>query len=318
MGRISLAVVALCVGVTACSDEAPITGVQPVEPSAASVQGQPGQNVRTNPTPDAVIRMIEGANARLAALGSSVRIQEAWLFTVGVGTDPYRRLRTGARWAWNPIYYYLDEADFTTQLPVADVDAALVHSYQRWNAVKASGIRAERTTDPAPGNHDILDGPPSTGCVDYTADVWSPDYTGFFPVADVVVGGWLSGDWFDACVGPDVIGVTFSFSYGDANRDHYTDRLYVEQYFNSDYEWVTSGATFLGNQMDLESIATHEDGHTFGLGHYGGAGKVPPGLFSSGNFKMFFSPEAIMNPGYLGGVKRNLYSIDEAALRTLY
>jgi hypothetical protein len=318
MVRGTLPALGLCIAVSlaGCADQRQVFDVEPVSQGAASVR-QNFTPVPPDPTPPQVALMVEAANAKLASLGSTVRVNEIWLFTVGAGTSPFQQLRIGGRWIGDPVYY-LDVPDFTTQLNSADVEATLVNSFETWNQVNASGIRAERIT-PSVGNVDVFDGSAATFCLDFTAEVWGPGFSFIVPAADIVVGGWMPGSWFEQCLGsPNIIGVTILLLQGDADNDNYTDNLYVEQYYNDQFTWVLEGAQFLSSDVDLESVAVHENGHALGLGHYGGAGKVPPGLFSSGNFSMIFSPEAVMNPGYLGGEKRDLFSIDEAALRTLY
>lgn len=317
-----LALFLVIVTASACTDSAPVA---PDGPGISFAKGHVTW-LDVDPTPAALVRLVETTNAMLAERGIPMRINAVWPFTVGRGTDPFKSLRTGSRWAWNPVTFYLDEGDFTPQLPSGDVESVLVDSYEKWNGVKASSLRTERIT-PNVGNVDIFDGKipgPSGPCeanIDFTAEVWGPGFIEFEPAADIVVGGWLPAQWFIDCLGnPNILGVTFSISFGDGNADNYLDRLYVEQYYNEGFTWLTEGATFLGPlaEVDLESIAVHENGHSLGLGHYGGAGKVNNGTLRSGNFDMIFSPQAVMNPGYLGGEKRTLFSIDEAALRTLY
>jgi hypothetical protein len=190
-------------------------------------------------------------------------------------------------------------------------------------------------------NNDILDGiilgdhdgKPETpdvcvDIVDLTATDVLNEYdpaTGnidFDPVTDNLFAGWLPAQYFEDCLGNEnILGVTWTFSDVDGaltgERDNYRDRIYTEQYYNAGYSWVTSGAVFLGDDMDVESIVLHEVGHTHGLGHFGGPNPNEPFKLQP-NGKVF-DPEAVMNPFYLGGdEKRSLLPTDISALKALY
>lgn len=279
--------------------------------------------------PAAVARitdMVDRFNAQLYDRGVDARLDYPWFFMVGGGTDPWNRLRTGARWPDSPVTYVIKER-FTADLPPAVTEATLQRAYTTWNEVRNSHIEATRVADPFPGlNTDILDGTIINGqcldVVDIAADnlfYYDPS-TGdiiFLPVADIVIGGWLGLDYFVECLGsPFIIGVTWSFSAGDSNGDNYVDQLYVEQYYNDLFRWVTSGAQLFSDDLDLETIALHENGHTHGLGHFGGP--LPGQELRLRPNGRIFTPEAVMNPLYLGGEKRVPYPTDLAALRTLY
>jgi hypothetical protein len=285
---------------------------------------------QADPTPAKVAQLVERINARLEAGGSALRLTEAWFFTVGHGVDPYRRLRTGVRWYKNDVTYLLDESDYAgSNLPAAEVDPALDAAYQTWNGVHGSSLWASRTADGG-GNYDILDAVVLDGggnCVDIV-DTTSPNLlaydpaTGQFeidPEADIVFGGWIDPAYFSNCLGSaNIIGVTWSFSSGDANHDNYPDLVYVEQYYNPAFAWTTTDAVYLdfGAPIDVQTIAVHENGHAIGLGHFGGPNANQPFKLQP-NLRVF-DPEAVMNPYYLGGEKREPLSTDVAAVKTLY
>jgi hypothetical protein len=285
---------------------------------------------QADPTPPKAVQLIERVNARLEAGGSSIRLAEAWFFTVGRGVDPYRRLRTGVRWYKDHVTYLLDGSDYVDSgLSYLEVDAALMAGYDTWNGVPQSSLLTTRATDGG-GNYDVLDAvvrDAGGNCVDIV-DTTSPNLiaydpaTGSFeldPEADIVFGGWIDPAYFSACLGSaEIIGVTWSFSAGDSNGDQYPDLVYVEQFYNPAFAWTTMDAVYLDFQapIDIETIAVHENGHALGLGHFGGPNLRQP--FKLHPNLRVFDPEAVMNPYYLGGEKRVLFPTDQAALRTLY
>ena len=264
---------------------------------------------------------IDRANARLASTGSNLRIVKATFFTKGQGVPEYANLRIGAKWPYRNISYVVDGSDLTPDVPAAASTAAIVNGYNAWNAVDNTTVTATRIADDGT-NFDILDGTyDSAGqCVDLF-DLTSPNLDlnsgQIFPAADIVVGGWLPDTYFAGCLGSSsILAITFTFSDGDINADNYVDTLYVEQFYNERFAWVTGGSTFLGPTEDIESVAVHENGHALGLDHVGGPVQNQPFKLQP-NGKVF-NPEAVMNPAYLGGEKRLLFNTDRAALRTLY
>lgn len=268
-------------------------------------------------------QMIDQANAQLAASGSSVRIVKASFFVKGHGVPEYRNLRTGSKWPYRTVSYIIDGSDLTVDVPAANSAAAIVSGYNSWNAIENTNITAAQAPDNG-SNFDVLDGTfhPVTGQCLSIFDLSSPNLDlsagQIFPAADIVVGGWLAPQYFSSCLGSSsILGVTWTFASGDANSDQYVDTLYVEQYYNEGFSWVTSGSQFLGTTEDIESVVVHENGHALGLDHVGGPNDNQP--FKLHPNLRVFSPEAVMNPFYLGGDdKRSPLPTDVAGLRTLY
>lgn len=329
--------VILILAAAACQDSLPTESTSPNDgASVPSLVERPAADAKValNPQLHRVVEQVDEFNARLAAAGSEMRLHYPWLFVVGAGnddehgrdgdegTDPFARLRTGARWIQANVSYIIDESDHTMDAPVADVDAAVTAGFETWDGAPHSGLSSSRQPDPG-GNFDILDGTIVGGDCVSVFDLTSPNLdlnTGqISPEADVVFGGWLPAEYFVECLGNELIlGVTWFFSGGDANGDKYADQQYVEQFYNDGFPWGTSGSVFLdfATPIDIESIIVHEVGHTHGLGHFGGpVNRQPFTLKPNGRV---FNPEAVMNPFYLNGEKRDLLPTDVAAFSALY
>jgi hypothetical protein len=268
-------------------------------------------------------QMIDQANSELAATGSNVRIVKASFFVRGHGVPDFRNLRIGTKWPFRTVSYIVDGSDMTVDVPAANAAAAIVSGYNSWNAIENTNITAVQAPDNGT-NFDVLDGTfhPVTGACLTIFDITSPNLNlsngTISPAADIVVGGWLKPQYFSSCLGSSsILGVTFTFADGDVNSDQYIDTLYVEQYYNEGFAWVTNGAVFLGPTQDIESVVVHENGHALGLDHTGGPNLNQP--FKLHPNLRVFSPEAVMNPFYLGGDdKRAPLPTDVAGLRTLY
>ncbi len=229
------------------------------------------------------------------------------------------------------ITYVVDQSDLTTDVGAAAAEQALDDSFDTWSDVANTWLDNVKLADDGL-NRDFLDGVPALPFLTCTTDAGpflpAPlgivDLAALNPASDVIVGGWLPREYFD-CLEPNpelgeaggdlILGVTWTFSFqADTNNDGHFDTALKEIYYNEEFDWVTSGATFLGNDIDIESVSLHENGHAMDLGHFGGP-PPPPTLHPHGRV---FSPSAVMNPGYVGGDIRTLFPTDLAGFRALY
>jgi len=252
-------------------------------------------------TGDAGLAALQQANARLAAMGVSIRAEAIEFFTIGAGRPSNRIHQQPFRWVSNDarrladgtnITYLVDQSDGATAsgLTNAQTEGAIDGALTTWET-KESCLRkvdivkrADSGADP-----DIFDAFFGFG--------------GFGDpfLADITNAGWLPRAFFEAVGGPGggrgilAFSVTFIFvdpSTGaptDVNGDNRLDTALNEVYYNNTFG--DPGSDRAGNPwaigqtlpaIDVETVALHENGHSLGLGHFG-----PP-------------PSAVMNPVYVG------------------
>jgi hypothetical protein len=138
------------------------------------------------------------------------------------------------------------------------------------------------------------------------------------PFADVTHAGWLPRGFFDRLArngSSFILGVTFTFIFVDAtgvptdiDHDGRADAAFREIYYNQRFRWTTDATIAPG--IDIQSVATHESGHAYGLGHFG---KV---FVDNRNF-LKFAPRAVMTAVYVGPF-RDLTGTDNASFCQLW
>lgn len=121
------------------------------------------------------------------------------------------------------------------------------------------------------------------------------------PQADITHAGWLPPAFFNALAPPNgaasILGVTLTFVFVDGlgnptdiDHDGTADTAFREIYYNRGFGWSEGPSRPRG--IDIKSVATHESGHGFGLGHFG---KV----FIDNQGRIKFAPRAVMNAVYI-------------------
>ena len=119
-------------------------------------------------------------------------------------------------------------------------------------------------------------------------------------VADIMHTGFRDLDFTGG-----VIGVTYTFIWvddagdpTDVDGNGKADVAFREIYYDPSWLWQ------IGSSVDVESIALHETGHGLSQAHFG---KV---FMTNANGKFHFSPRAVMNAVYPGGVQIELLGSD--------
>jgi len=209
----------------------------------------------------------------------------------------------------NTIRYLVDQSDGVAlsrdatgtgvTLTNATTEPQLDASMAAWSTVGCNGPRIEKVVDPG-ADPDLMDG----------LLLGEASLVGT-PFADVTHAGWLPPAFFDALrpfgsFGIVAMDITFVFIDGagnptDVDGDGRSDVAFKEIYYNQRPLW---GADSNPSTFDIQTVALHEAGHAFGLGHFGKDFNHP------GNVQ--FAPKAIMNAVYLGEDRR-IYGTDRGS-----
>jgi Matrixin len=269
------------------------------------------------------IETMEEYNGGLKALWMDIQIEQIEALTVGNGHSKARLHRQPFRWvagdtrrgaAGSNLTYLVDQSGLAgSGLDAAAAEAAIDRAMASWATIpcfaKKVGVVKNAYTGADPDIFDSLLGYGDLG--DYRS-------------ASIVHAGWMPPSFFDAVSGPGsgetVLAISVTFIYvgadgipTDINRDHHLDTAANEIYYNEAFSWLIGndlGGSFgsdLGStddigisfDIDLESVAMHEVGHSLGIGHIG-------------------APlEATMNPVYTG-THQNLNPLDGAALCSVW
>jgi len=173
-------------------------------------------------------------------------------------------------------------------LPNSATEPAVDQSMATWGAVNCNGPGVVKGGDSG-GNIDVIDnlvlgGAPGS------------------PTADITHGGWLNPPFFNAIApggGSNILGVTFTFIFvgpggpTDIDNNGLADVAFREIYYNRGFGWGTNG---LAPNVDVQSVATHEAGHAFGLAHFGKVFLTKKGTTIS---DIKYAPRAMMNAVYI-------------------
>lgn len=310
-----------------CTSEQLVTPISNA-PGAVSVRGHAASAKADNPDDPAVVSpFLAELDAQLAAAGSNMRVAKAefivdtsnWTGASqtliandrarGIGSewvarDPRRDERVGVSYAFDPLqgrepFTRNPDGSGLRQMPFAELEPFLEETMSAWRDRSCSSAPIDRVAVPVGVDPDLLD----------QLFLGSDGGRPYLQVADIVQAGWQPPNFFTVfagAAGNNIIGVTFTFWYVDANGvptdiDHNgkNDTGLAEIYYNTRFAWGASQAL---NVVDIFSITAHETGHSLGLAHFGKVfvtKKDAADGIQIADIK--YAPKALMNAVYVTG-----------------
>jgi hypothetical protein len=303
----------------ACQEPVPNDAEAPAARRARATNAAPSGDTR-------VLAMMRQANQRLKNRGIHLAIESIQYFTFGKGRPGDRLHQFDSRWVPNDtnrlalgtslrFMIATNRGATSSGLTATQTAAAIRAAVGTWGATKQ--LRNVPLVElPYVAGHDftIFDDLFFNGVF----DDFPAEFANVF-FADIVEAGFLPRAFFDSIAGgpaggANIIGFTPSFVVTDddgnpldLNGDNYFDVALSEMYLNDtfgdrsapDRAGFPWGINVELPGIDVQSIALHENGHAFEIGHFG-----PP-------------PRAVMNPVY-GGLLQTLLPTDRASLSTLW
>ena len=319
----------IVVATAACTDTVPVSPARLPDSPSLAVDGSDSNE------PTTVSARLGEINTQLARAKSNLRILKAEIrmndqyngvtSTLIFANDRFRGI--GAEWVkgdprrdGNPgvtyenaaplgVRPFVINADRTTfsQTSFAVLDQQIEEAMSAWRALPCSSAPITRVAIPAGTDPDQLD------------NLFNgiPLGANYAQTADIVQGGWQVPQFFrniaimdgqPPSTGDNIIGITFSFIFVDANdnptdidRNRKADLGLAEIYYNGRFVWDNSGLLD-GRVIDFYSIIAHETGHGLGLGHLGKIfvtrHDAADGIQLS---DVKLAPKALMNAAYLAG-----------------
>jgi hypothetical protein len=201
--------------------------------------------------------------------------------------------------AFGDAITFLVYQDFALSDEGIDLNLPVVDSFNSWEGAKCTKLDVVQRPDTGENPSVIFGGDPF--------------------LADVTVLGFLPGylfDWIEPGGSTYILGVTFTYIFinsatgqaTDVNHDGYADTALKEIWFNDAFTWKTDPGLA---GIDIETVALHEIGHAFELGHFGAIFRT------NSNGKLHFAPRAVMNAAY-AGVLRSLLGTDKGAFCSVW
>lgn len=277
--------------------------------------------------PAVVSPFLAGLDAQLAAAGSNLRVAKAEFIvdtsnwtgasqtliandrSRGIGIewvagDPRRDGRVGVTYAFDPRqgrepFTRNPDGSGLRQVPFAELEPYLEETMSAWRGRSCSSAPITRVAVPTGTDPDLLD----------QLFLGSDGGRPYQQVSDIVQAGWQLPSFFTAFAGSagnNIIGVTFTFWFVDANgdptdinRDGKRDTGLAEIYYNTRFAWGSSQAL---NVVDFYSIVTHETGHSLGLAHFGKVFVTKRDAADGIQIAdIKYAPKALMNAVYVTG-----------------
>ena len=265
----------------------------------------------------AVLERMQQINAQLRSMGLDIAVEQIEFFTIGGGRPSNRIHAVESRWVANDprrladgenITYLVDQSDGATAsgLTNAQTEAAIDRAMNTWG-----GSRCFQKVD-------VVKRPDSGADPDIFDALFGFGGFGNPFLADITNAGWLPRAFFEAVGGPGggrgtlAFTVTFSFvvpgtsTPTDINGDNRLDTALIEVYYNNTFgdpgddragnPW---GINVANPGIDVETVALHENGHSFGIGHFGSP------------------PAALMNQVY-AGIRHSPLAVDSAGMCSVW